>query len=162
MKNIKTISLSILILGVFGFSACNKAILHSRDREMEPVSKIYNVSSEEAFKTTKEILIQLGYKIDRDDPADGTLVTGWQSTKAGSHYVDLFDHKDYGTVGAYYRLKVHVTEEGGKAKVEISAPVRSIIGRLHSAHSEENKVLSRLADHVRREDFEMTNVGVTE
>lgn len=143
-------------------TACNKAILYSRDREMEPVSRAFSTSIPEAFKASKEVLLSLGYKIESEDESAGNLKTGWQSTKAGSHYVDLFDRRDYGTVGAYYQIQIRVTDQSGKAQVEVAAPVRSIVGRIKSSHSEEGRILRKIADLLRREDFEMTNVGVQE
>lgn len=143
-------------------SACNKAILHSKDREMEPVSRTFATSVPDALRVAKEVLLNLGYKIDNEDPAAATLKTGWRSTRASSHYLDLFDRQDYGTVGAYYRIDLRVKESSGKADVEVSAPVRSVIGRIRSSHREEKKILGKIADQLRREDFEMTNVGVQE
>lgn len=147
---------------LFSVAGCNKAVLHSRDREMEPVSRTFSAPPADAFKSARQALVQTGYKIEREDEAAGTLETGWRSTKASSHYVDLFDRRDYGTVGAYYKIQVRITESGGKSQVEVSAPVRSIVGRIKSSHSEEDKLLDKIAELLRPEDFEMTNVGITE
>lgn len=155
--------LSLGLIAITTTTACNRKLLYSRDREMEPISKLFPTAIDEAFRVAKESLIRLGYRIERENPTEATLQTGWLSTKASSHYIDLFDHRDYGTVGAYYRLEVKVAEKEGKAEVEVSAPVRSIIGgRLRSSHREEKKVLKKMADLLRRSDFEMSNVGVEE
>lgn len=155
-----------LILGLVAISflgACNKAILYSRDKAMPPVSQTFKTSTPDAFKAVREVVKNMGYKIEREDEKQGSLITGWLSTKTDSHYIDLFDKRDYGTIGAYYRLEVRVTDQEGKALVEIAAPTRSVIsGRLKSSHIEEEKVLAKVTDLLRREDFEMTNVGVTE
>ena len=153
----------LLITSLLGpLTACNRKIIYSKDRAMEPISKLFNTSLDEAYKTSKEAILRLGYRIDREDEPQKSFRTVWLSTKADSHYVDLFDRRDYGTVGAYYRLQVKVTEKQGQADVEIEAPVRSIIGRMKSSHIEEKKVLKKMADLLRKEDFEMTNVGVEE
>ena len=144
-------------------TGCNKALVHSRDKDMEPVSRTYNAPADEAFKAVHTVLIHMDYKIQHEDASKGFLQTGWLSTKANSHYLELFDHADYGTVGAYYRLEVHIKEDNGKSIVEVSAPVRGIItGRLKSSHREEKTVLKEIADQLRKEDFEITNVGVQE
>ncbi len=158
MKKVFVTTLCILTL--LGVSGCNKKLIYSKDREMEPLSKTFATSPDDAFETAREALTRLGYKIDHEDKSEKVLTTGWQSTKATSHYVDLFDRKDYGTVGAYYRLRVKVEERGGKAAVEVSAPVRSIVGRIKTNYREEKKLFRKMADLLRREDFEMSNVGV--
>lgn len=159
----KTLMLFLLALALLPLSGCNKAILYGRDKEMEPVAKAFSISTSDAFKMAKESLASLGYRIEKEDESQGTIRTSWLPTKASSHYVDLFDRRDYGTVGAYYRILVHVSENNGKTQVEVSAPTRSIIvGRLMTAHREENKVLKKMTELLRREDFEMTNVGVSE
>ena len=160
----KRLLLGFALLAILSsFAGCNKAIVHSRDKQMEPVSRLYNNPPKDAFKAAREVLFKMGYKLQYEDKDKGLIQTGWLSTKPNSHYVDLFDHADYGTVGAYYRLEVQIHEEKGKSLVEVSAPIRGIItGRVKSSFREEKKVLSKLADQLRKEDFEITNVGVQE
>lgn len=161
----KRFSLILLaVVAAFVQTSCTKVLVHGRDKEMDPVTQLYATSVTEAYKVGKEALIRLGYKLENEDEKSGKIVTNWQSTKATSHYVDLFDRKDYGTVGAYYRLKMEVTESvAGKTQVAVSAPVRSLItGRLYSSNREERKVLKKIQDLLRTDDFEMTNVGVTD
>jgi len=160
----KFLLLSAGLLFAVSHLACTKVLVHGRDKDYDPAERSFSASTEATYKAGKEALIRLGYKIETEDDKTGTMVTNWASTKATSHYIDLFDHRDYGTVGAYYRMKLAVTESvGGKTRVEVSAPTRSIItGRLRTSYREENKVLRKIADLLRTDDFEMTNVGVTE
>ena len=155
-------SLLVVPILLIILTACNRPLLHSKDREMEPLTKVFPTSAPNALKVGREALVRLGYKIETEDESEGLLKTGWRSTKASSHYVDLFDRRDYGTVGAYYQIKLRVLEKEGKAEVKVSAPVRSVVGRLKSSHAEEQKILQKMTDLLRPEDFEMTNVGVPE
>ncbi len=159
----KLILLSLSLFTILPLSACNKPILYGRNKEMEPITRTFSASPQEAFKAAKETLVDLGYKIDKEDKSEESLQTTWQSTKAASHYIDLFDRRDYGTIGAYYKVHVHVDEKDSKAEVQVSTETKSVIvGRLRSAYSEEKKVLNKMADLLRHDDFEMTNVGVSE
>lgn len=156
----KFILLSLLM--ILPLSACNKPILYGRNKEMEPITRTFNSSPQESFEAAKEALLDLGYKLDREDKPEN-LQTTWQSTKAASHYIDLFDRKDYGTVGAYYKVHIHIDEKDSKSEVQVSTETKSVIvGRLRTAYSEEKKVLNKMADLLRHDDFEMTNVGVSE
>ena len=156
--------LTALVALAGGHTSCTKVLAHGRDKDYDPATKQFSTSTDGAYKAGKEALVRLGYKIETEDEKANTLTTNWTSAKATSHYVDLFDHRDYGTVGAYYRLKLEVTEGvGGKTNVAVSAPTRSLItGRLRTSYNEEKKVLRKIADLLRSDDFEMTNVGVTE
>jgi hypothetical protein len=160
----RMVLLAALLLLAGSHAACTKVLAHGRDKDYDPATKSFSASTDGAYKAGKEALIRLGYKIETEDEKTNTIVTNWTSAKATSHYVDLFDHRDYGTVGAYYRLKLEVTEGvGGHTLVAVSAPTRSLItGRLRTSYNEENKVLKKIADLLRTDDFEMTNVGVTE
>ncbi len=166
MKRIRSLVgvLLILISGASLLTSCTKVLVRGKDKDMEPVSRLYYTSPDLATKAGREALIRLGYRIDNEDASTKTLTTNWQSTKAASHYIDLFDRRDYGTVGAYYRLKLQVIERvNGQTEVAVSAPVRSIItGRLYSSNREEKKVLKKIQDLLRTDDFEITNVGVEE
>lgn len=158
---------ALILVGLISIAvtaSCTKVLVHGRDKDMDPVTKLYGTSTEVAYKVGKEALIRLGYKIENEDEKTGTILTNWNSTKATSHYIDLFDRRDYGTVGAYYRLKLEVTESvGGKTQVAVSTPVRSLItGRLRTSNREEKRVLKKITDLLRTDDFSMTNVGVEE
>jgi hypothetical protein len=157
----KFITLLCFIGIVSSLAACNRVMLHSKDKDMDPVVQVFPVGTDDAIKAAKEVLIKRGYFIERDDSA--SLRTKWQSTKATSHYVDLFGRKDYGVVGAYCQIVVKVTDKDGKAEVSVSAPIRGVITkRLFSSNQEEKKILKKMADAFRKEDFEITNVGVSE
>lgn len=153
----------LLLLISFAFSACNKPLVKSRDKEFAPLSKTFSHPSTETFEAAQKILEQAGFRIARADKDVGIIQTNWISTKATSHYLELFGKKDYGTVGAYYRMTVKFEEKENKSKIDVFTTTRSIIsGRLHSDYSEEKKFLSKMTDYLRRDDFEITNVGVDE
>ncbi len=155
--------IAFLIATVPFFTGCNKVLLHGRDKGMEPVTKVFKYGADETYKAARSALARLGYKIEKEDQDKGTIRSGWRPTKASSHYVDLFDRKDYGTVGAYYHIELSIRDVSGKSEVEISAPVRSLItGRMRSDHSEERKIFSKMGDLLRKDDFDMTNLGVDE
>ncbi len=130
---------------------------------MPPVSQRFDVSPEQAYRISQAALEQLEYSIERTDETALTLQTHWISTKPSSHYIDLFGHEDYGTVSAYYRIELKVEPQEGAAVVTVSAPVRSvIIRRMRTSQREEKKILRKIADLIRREDFELSNVGAKE
>lgn len=162
-KILYTLSLMSLVMTLTFLTACNKVIVHSKDKEFTPISKTFSSNPKETFTAAQKVLEHAGFKIVRADEDAGLIQTNWISTKATSHYLELFGKKDYGTVGAYYRMTVKLEEKTGKSQVDVFTTARAIItGRLHSDYSEEKKFLSKMADYLRKDDFEITNVGVDE
>ena len=164
MKKAKwAVQFVLVLVAVLPSVSCYKVLVHAKDKEQEAVTELYGSSVPETLKVGREALSRLGYRIEREDSAENTLYTGWQSAKPTSHYVDLFDHRDYGTVGAYYRIKLTAEERAGKTQVSVSAPTRAIIsGRLKTSFQEEKRVLKKIRDLLRTDDFDITNVGVEE
>ncbi len=157
----KLLVLVCFLVVTTSLAGCNRVLLHSKDKELEAVSQTFSVGTEEALKAAKEAAISLGYTMEREESAG--FKTKWQSTRASSHYLDLFGRKDYGTVGAYYQLVVQVADKDGKAEVSVSAPIRGVITRrLYSSNREEKKVLKKMTNLLRKDDFEITNVGTSE
>lgn len=148
------------LLLLFSLSHCQKVVVHGKDRPMEPLIQKLKAPSDHAFEAARKALLATGYEIQEQDAGKKILRTTWVSTQATSHYTDLFDQKDYGTVGAYYHLRVLIREEGPHSVVEISAPVRSLVAHQKSSYREERKVLKKMKDILRSDSFEMTNLGV--
>lgn len=155
MKKILPLLLLTLLIG-----GCNRAIVHGRERPIEPLSRSYPQPVDQTFQAAKQALTQLGYEIRQEDKGEGLIRSSWVSTKATSHYTDLFDQKDYGTVGTYYRVELKVTAHNGKSQVTVGLPVKSLVPHQKSTYREERRVLRKIADLLRKDDFEMTNLGV--
>ncbi len=152
-----------LLIALLATTGCTKVLVYGKDHPAAAtIEKKFSAPAKETFESGKKALDMLGYKIDDSDEAKGSIRSGWMSTKSNSHYLDLFERKDYGTTGAYYRVEISIEEEGGKSVVTISTPVRSLVNHVISSGREERRVLNKMADLLRREDFEMTNVGVQE
>lgn len=163
MKRGIRFTLVLTVTSLLGFSfGCAKVLVHGKDRPAEPLEKRFSAPPPDAFQGAKKALEMLGYKVQDVDEERMIVKSGWQSTKPNSHYLDLFDRKDYGTTGAYYQLVIQVEEEAGESNVSVAAPVRSVINHITSSHREERKILKKIGDLLRRDDFEMTNVGVKE
>ncbi|MBI2082830.1 MAG: hypothetical protein HYT76_04595 [Deltaproteobacteria bacterium] len=147
-----------LLIGV----GCNKVVVHGKDRPNPSVSRTYSASLDETFSASQKTLATLGYEISEANPSGGTIRTRWISTKATSHYTDVFGEKDYGVVGTYYRLEIALEEKGEKTSVAVSAPVRSLVHKQKSTYREEKKFLKKLADFLRKDQFDLTNIGASE
>ena len=153
---------SLFIVSLLGFAACTKPMIYGKDRPVEPVTQSFSASGQDTYNAAKEVLKTMGYKISYDNLEKRTLKTGWRSTAVDSHYVELFGRPDYGTVGAYYQLIVEVGDKEGKSEVTITAQPRSIVPNIKSSGRVEKKVLGHMADLLRSDDIQVTNVGLQE
>ncbi len=150
---------SLLFL-LFAIASCGKPRLFGKEMEVHPIIKTFPMESKRALKSAKEALAFNGYNIQREDEDQGMLETHWQATSSDSHYVKFFDRQDRGTVGAYHKLIVKVIPHGANSKIEIYSLSKSFIANLQSTGIEEEKVLAKITDFTRKENIEVTNVGV--
>lgn len=151
-----------LILAVVVLTGCTKPLIYGKDRPVEPILQTFAASPVETYRAAKEALKNRGYKIAYDSEEKLLLRTGWRSTTVDSHYVDLFGRKDYGTVGAYYQIIVQVGEREGKSEATVTAQPRSIVPKLKTSGRVEKKILAEMADLLRSDDIQVTNVGLQE
>lgn len=159
-KQSKIFVSGVLLFLLFVMASCGKPRLFGKEMEVHPIVKIFPMESKRALLSAKEALAYNGYNIQREDPDQGFLETHWQSTTSDSHYVKFFDRQDRGTVGAYHKLIVKVIPHGSNSKVEIYSLAKSFIANLQSTGIEEEKVLAKITDFTRKENIEVTNVGV--
>lgn len=154
----------MLALGIFvlsGLAHCGKPRLFGKEMEIRPILKTFSVEPKLVLKSAKEALALQGYNLAREDLAHGVLETHWQSTTSDSHYVNFFNRQDRGTVGAYHKLIIKITPEGKKSsRVEIYSLAKSIISNVISTGIEEEKVLKKIDDFTRKQDIQVTNVGI--
>lgn len=157
----KRLTVLTFIFSLFILAAgCSKPALYGTLQESESVTRYYQVPPQQALRAAKEALLYLGYSIKQEDDKNFTLETYWQPTTADSHYVEVFRRKDFGTVGAYYRLVVKVTPRRSGSRVSITNAAKSYISNLKTSHREEDRVFSKVDDFTRKRDIQVTNIGV--
>ncbi|MCB1215202.1 MAG: hypothetical protein KDK66_06980, partial [Deltaproteobacteria bacterium] len=113
-----------------------------------------------AYQAAKESLAYLGYSLREDNEQSKSLQTHWQPTTSDSHYVEVFNRKDFGTVGAYYYLAVNVIPRGQGSVVTLRNVAKSVISNLKSSRREETRFFGKMADFTRAKDIEVTNIGL--
>ncbi len=153
------LALVMILLG-FVVSGCSSPKLYGTLQQNEAMVKHYDVPPQDAFRATKEALLYSGYSIKQEDTQNLTLETYWHPTTADSHYVEVFRRKDFGTVGAYYRLVVKVSPRRKGSSVSITNVAKSFISNVKSSQREEDKVFAKINDFTRKRDIQVTNIGL--
>ncbi len=161
MKTANKLLLLFLIFTLGTLSACGKPRLFGKDMKINPIVQNYPIDAKLALQSAKEALAYNGYNIQKEDDKQGFLETHWQPTTSDSHYVNFFERQDRGTVGAYHKLVLKITpRDNGSCQVEIYSLAKSIVSNLESTGIEEEKVLKKIADYTRKQNIEVTNVGI--
>lgn len=143
--------------------ACTKVVVYGMNTTTKPLTHSYSTNLNTALQEVQEALKTLGYKVQHVNDATFQVKTGWLPVKGHSHYMDLFNRKDYSaSSGSYYQLLVDMTSDGNKVNVTVSTTVKSVAGRLSSSQVVERQFLTRLDDLMRSPQIQLTNVGVTE
>lgn len=161
MKTCLRILCLVLFWTSFSGETCTKAIVYGRDYHTQPVRDWFDADQTTVMKGVERALEREGFEIFSIDESKGRIVTGWRPVEVDSHYVLLFQRRDYGVSdGAYYRLTTDLTQEGSRIKVAFSTTVKTIVGPLESSGVIEKRLLTQLHDYLRSPQIEMTNVGV--
>ena len=141
-------------------ASCSKPSLYGTKQPNEPVIRYYKVPAADVFRATKEALSYRGYSLKQVDEENLSLETYWQPTIADSHYVEVFNRRDFGTVGAYYRMEVKVTPQGEGSSVSIRNVAKSLIINYKSSRRDEHRLFDKIDDFTRRRDIQVTNIGL--
>lgn len=154
----------LLLIVVWHFTTaqmCTKKIAYAKDYSTSPLKDYFLVDKATAYQAIQKALENQGYEVQSMDQELGKINTGWRPVTSDSHFVKLFNRRDYGVSdGAYYKMNVDVSEENSNVKVLVSTTVKSIVGPLESSGVVERKVLKQVEDSLRSPQIEMTNVGV--
>ena len=151
---------AVLLASAIVFSACSKPKLYGTLQNSEKLVRYYQADPDETFRAVKQALLFQGYSLKKVDEESRSLETYWQPTTSDSHYVEVFGRKDFGTVGAYYRIQVKVEEWNNGSRVSLVNVANSIISNLKSSYREEDRVLTKVDDFTRRRDIQVTNIGL--
>lgn len=161
-KNISKLLAFISLLLFFSAGMCTKVAVYGTDTRTDAVSKIYNADLYSSADRIQKAIESLGYATTRADDTATRFTTAWTSVPPDSHYMNLFNRKDFSaSQGSYYQLIVEVTDLSPRMRVSVSTQIKSVSGKLTSARVLENKVLARIDNFLRSPQIEMTNVGVT-
>lgn len=142
-------------------ASCTKVVAYGVDHQTQALTHTYSSNISNAMEQTEAALESLGYKILRVDESRHRITTGWQPVKSHSHYMNLFNRKDFAASdGAYFQLIADIFSDGPGVKVAVSTKVKSIAGRLSSSYVAEKQALGQIDNFMRSPQIEMTNVGV--
>lgn len=142
-------------------ASCAKPLLYGKVQQVSVVRAGFSGPYSDVYEATKWALNQAGYSIQEESKQRGTIVTDWRPSTPDSHYVEVFNRRDYGTTAAYYHLDLALYQEAGKTQIAVRSISKSVVSHLKSTEIEEKRILSLVEQSLREKDIEVTNLGVT-
>ena len=144
-------------------SSCSKPLASAKVREgSPPLSASFAAVPNDIYHAAKWALSEAGYSVASENLQDGVLESSWTPVTSDSHYIPLFERKDYGVTNSYHQLVVRIIPDGGRTDVEVSSSVKSLVANIKSSRIEERRVLEGIGDYLRKQEPALTNLGVDE
>jgi hypothetical protein len=161
--NKRYLILAIVMLGVV-VGGCNKPFLRAKpSKDVTFESRTYKATANNCYYAIRFALKRSGYTMSSENLADGLLKSSWVPVTSDSHYLPLFDSRDYGVTGAYHQLEIQVVPHGShRTEVRVGSRVKAVVTGLQSSGVEERKVLAEVGDYLRKNEPEITNDGIGE
>ena len=155
----------LIILGLacvtFVLAGCAKPMAEGTFMSTKPIAKTMNSDANSIYYGIKWAFDETGLPLGEQDLAGGVVESKWVPVGAATHFVNVFDRKDFGANGAYYKMIITIIPvEGGVSRVEAHTKVQSIISRIESYGSKERDVLAKIENHARNYNVVVTNLGV--
>lgn len=153
----------LILTGFILFGAnCTRVMVIASDHATDAVVRRYAGTPDILYNQSVKVLENMGYEMPFADYVQYQITTGWQPVGSGTHFLDLFNRRDYGaSAGAYYQLQLSFIPEGAYSRVEVRTNVKSVAGKLASSKTLEKAFLERLDNALRSPQIQVTNVGVT-
>ena len=106
-----------------GFASCTKPLASARVKpEVDYVSRTYAAVPNDIYYAARWALVEAGYSVGSENLADGVLTTAWQPVRSSSHYIPLFNRKDFGVTNSYHQLEIRILPGDGRAEVAVFRP----------------------------------------
>ena len=157
-----TLILAAVVLAA-GVASCSKPLASARVRpNIDYVSRTYAAVPNDVYYAVRWALVEAGYAVGSENLADGVIVTSWEPVRATSHYVPLFNRKDFGVTNSYHQLEIRIVPGDGRAEVQVGSRVKTLVANLKSAGTEERRVLDGIGAYLRKGEPALTNLGVDE
>ena len=146
-----------------GFASCTKPLASARVKpEVDYVSRTYAAVPNDIYYAARWALVEAGYSVGSENLADGVLTTAWQPVRSSSHYIPLFNRKDFGVTNSYHQLEIRILPGDGRAEVQVGSRMKTLVSSLKSAGTEERRILDDIGSYLRKGEPTVTNLGVDE
>lgn len=157
----RSLALIVVMMSLLAAS-CAKPLARAHTVEMRTFSREYAAVPNDAYYAVRWALKERGISVAEEDLPGGIVKSSWMPVTSDSHYIEIFDRRDFGVTNSYYRVEVQLTDRNGRTRVSVSTKVKTLVNNLHSSGEVEYAVLNDVGNYLRKGVPEITNLGVSE
>jgi hypothetical protein len=144
-------------------SSCSKPLISAHVSEgIQYYSDTFAATPNDTYYAVRWALKEAGLPVESEDLPGGVIKTTWMPTSSDSHYLVMFDRRDYGVTNSYYQLEVLVADKAGRTQVKVGSRVKTVVNNLKSSGEVEQRVLAEIGNFLRKSEPELTNLGISE
>lgn len=150
----------LLVFSLMG--GCTKTYRSATPVMPKVYKKNFSATPNAIYYALRWALTINNYPIAEEDLHNGVIKSRYVPVKATSHYVAIFDRRDFGINGAYHQLEARLIPRGGQTEVQIGSRVQAAVSPVHSSGQEETLLFEKIGDYLRSSNAGLTNQGIQE
>lgn len=143
-------------------ASCSKPLAVAHMDKVHYFSRIYPAVPNDAYYAVRWALKESGHSVAEEDLPGGVIKTAWLPVTSDSHYIEIFNRRDYGVTNSYYQLDIRLNDQGGRTLVKVGSLTKTLANNLESSGVVEYKVLNEIGDFLRKSTPDLTNLGISE
>lgn len=153
--------LLIAVMAVL-MASCSKPMAVAHTDDTQYFSRSYAAVPNDAYYAVRWALKENDLSVAEEDLPAGVIKTAWVPVTSDSHYIEIFDRRDYGVTNSYFQLDVRLVDRDGRTLVKVGTRVKTIVNNLRSSGQVEYSVLSDIGNYLRKSSPDLTNLGISE
>jgi len=151
-----------MILAALLAASCSKPLAVAHMDNTQYFTRSYAAVPNDTYYGVRWALKETGHSVAEEDLPAGIIKTAWVPVSSNSHYVEIFNRRDYGVTNSYYHLDIRLTDESGRTRVKIASHAKTMVNNLRSAGVVEYAILNHIGDYLRKSSPNLTNLGISE
>ncbi len=160
MRGIASLVVVSLMLVAVG---CSKPLADAQViKNIHYFSDDYAAQPNDVYYALRFALEQNGFPMNAENMQDGVFTTAWLPVTSDSHYIPLFNRKEYSVTNSFFQLDIRVVPMDGRTQVDVGTRVKSLVDKLKSSGVIERQVLADIGNFLRKGEPTITNLGVSE
>jgi hypothetical protein len=152
----------IVIMVSAVLASCAKPLATAHTVDMNSFSREFAAVPNDAYYAVRWALKERGISVAEEDLPGGIVKSSWMPVTSDSHYVEIFDRRDFGVTNSYYRVEVQLTDRGGRTLVRVATKLKTLVNNMQSSGEVEYGVLNDVGNYLRKGAPEITNLGVND
>lgn len=144
------------------FTACANPLIRADTHELPAVEHTFHATPNQVYYAIRWAFAVRKFPVAFEDLRGGVVTSAWIPTRVDSHFIQPFASTtpDYGTTMMQQQMEIRVIPAGSDTTVSVMSRVKSLVTKPQSSGREEKALIDEMANYLRGNTVEVTNVGV--